>query len=305
MQQASSKIAERAGPAKTTRKPSGKGAGKVAVVKATPAATTGKAIPVPSTAVALATAFSPPELLHTAILQGADVEVIERLSALAERWQIAADSRQARKAFDAAMADAKAKMPTIKKNRHVKFAARDAGKAGTDYWHEDLAEVVDTVQGVFSGFGLFFRWRTTQPTPGQVTVACILSHRDGHSEETELTAAVDTSGNKNHIQAIKSASTYLQRSTLLAAAGVAARGADDDGQSAGIAALASDFPGDNVYVTSDQISALTAACKSVGCSHAKFLDWSDVATFEEILAVDYDRRLAGLQNFRKTPREQK
>jgi hypothetical protein len=64
-----------------------------------------------------------------------------------------------------------------------------------------------------------------------VTVSCIISHRAGHSEENSLSARHDTSGNKNPIQALGSAVTYLQRYTLKAAVGVAAA-ADDDGQTA-------------------------------------------------------------------------
>lgn len=280
------------------RKPTAKPASAIKLVEATKTDLVAEAAPAPSTAVALATAFSPPELLHTAILQGADVEVIERLGAIAERWQAAQDARRAKSSFMSAMADAKSEMPTIRKNRHVKFKARDAGKADTDYWHEDLAEVVDTVQAAFGKHGLFFRWRTHQPDPTKVTITCILSHREGHSEETELTAAVDTSGNKNHIQAIKSASTYLERATLLAAAGVAARGQDDDGRTSGKTLQAdSSFPGDRAYVTSDQITALRNMCKKVGCPIERFLVHADVATFEEISASDFDRFIADISTY--------
>jgi hypothetical protein len=250
----------------------------------------------PVTAVALATTFSPTELLHAAILQGADVEVIERLSALAERWQVGQDTRRARIAFDHAMAGAKAEMPIIRKNRNVKFKSKDPGKADTDYWHEDLAEVCDTVQSVFGKFGLFFRWRTSQPTVGQVTIACVLSHQDGHSEETEFTAAVDTSGNKNHIQAIKSAATYLERMTLLAAAGVAARGQDDDGIAAGKAIKEVD---DSVpKVTEDQIIQLHDKCEAVKCPRPRFLSHIQVAKFEDIPAADFERHMVLLSTFK-------
>jgi len=44
-----------------------------------------------------------------------------------------------------------------------------------------------------------------------VTITCIISHRDGYREENSLSAAADTSGEKNPIQAIGSTLTYLQR----------------------------------------------------------------------------------------------
>ena len=63
-------------------------------------------------------------------------------------------------------------------------------------------------------------------------VTCRITHRDGHYEETSLFGPVDGSGNKNPIQAIGSAVTYLQRYTLKAAVGIAAS-QDDDAQEAG------------------------------------------------------------------------
>jgi hypothetical protein len=65
-----------------------------------------------------------------------------------------------------------------------------------------------------------------------VKVTCILSHKDGHREETTLSGPFDHSGNKNAVQAIGSGVAYLQRYTLKAAVGVAA-GHDDDGRSSG------------------------------------------------------------------------
>ena len=53
-------------------------------------------------------------------------------------------------------------------------------------------------------------------------MTCVLSHRDGHFEETTLTAGRDDSGKKNAIQQVGSTITYLQRYTLKAALGLAA-----------------------------------------------------------------------------------
>ena len=62
-------------------------------------------------------------------------------------------------------------------------------------------------------------------------MTCVLSHRDGYSEETTLTAGADDSGKKNSIQAIGSTTTYLQRYTLKLALGLATQDRDDDGAS--------------------------------------------------------------------------
>ena len=163
-------------------------------------------------------------LLDQAIEQGAGIEVMAKLMDLEEKRE----KILARKAFDAAIADAKNEMPVIVKNRSVDFTS---AKGRTNYKHEDLAEIARTIDPILGKFGLSYRFRTNVEN-GTVVVTCIVSHRDGHSEENSLPADIDTSGNKNHLQAVGSAVTYLSRYTLKAALGLAASN-DDDGQAAG------------------------------------------------------------------------
>lgn len=149
--------------------------------------------------------------------------VIDKLMDMHERWE----KNQARKAFDAAMAAAKAEIPVIFKNKVVDFTSQ---RGRTHYRHEDMAEIARTVDPILARHGLSYRYRT-ETTQAHVKVTCVLSHRDGHSEETDLIAGHDNSGNKNSIQAIGSTITFLQRYTLKAALGLAAS-ADDDGKAA-------------------------------------------------------------------------
>lgn len=170
------------------------------------------------------TAITPAGMIQQALTSGAGVEVMAGLMALQERWE----ATQARKAFDNAMAELRLNMPEIIKRQEVDFTTT---KGRTNYRYEDLSAVTSALSPVMSACGLSFRWRT-ESSAGGVAVTCIISHRDGHSEETTLSAGFDNSGNKNAIQALGSAVTYLQRYTLKAAVGVAAA-QDDDGQSAG------------------------------------------------------------------------
>lgn len=160
--------------------------------------------------------MTPAAMLDRAITSGASVEVMERLLALQERFE----ANQARKKFDSAMAEVRKDLPEITKTK-------TAGRDGYGYKYEDLSEIVSALTPVLGKVGLSFRWRTETIAVNAVKVTCILSHRDGHSEETSLSSSSDTSGGKNAIQAIGSAVTYLQRYTLKAALGIAA-GFDDD-----------------------------------------------------------------------------
>lgn len=165
--------------------------------------------------------MTPMEMLDRAVTQNASVETLTQLMNLQERWE----ANQARKAFDEAMAAAKANMPAIVKTRKVDFTT---GKGRTNYQYEDLASIMNQIGPVLSANGLSIRYRTQAEINQPISVTCIISHRMGHSEENTLTAGRDESGNKNSIQAIGSTVTYLQRYTLKAALGLAAA-ADDDG----------------------------------------------------------------------------
>lgn len=165
---------------------------------------------------------TPLELIHKAVQSGAQVEVMEKLLGLQERWE----RNEARKAFDSAISKAKSEIPIIRKGNSVDFTT---SKGRTHYQYEDLATIAQIIDPILSKHGLSYRWRPNSDAKS-VTVTCILSHAAGHMEENTLYAPHDLSGNKNPIQAVGSAVTYLQRYTLKAALGLAAA-ADDDARS--------------------------------------------------------------------------
>ena len=162
-------------------------------------------------------------LVERAIANNTDLSVIQTLMDAQDRW----DKKQAKQAFDAAMAEAVNEIPTIKKNKQAIFGNEDKPR----YLYEDLAEIAETVKPILKKHGLSYRFRTSQ-NGAIVSVTCVVSHVDGHSEENTLSANNDTSGSKNAIQAVGSAVTYLERYSLKAALGLAAA-EDDDAQAAG------------------------------------------------------------------------
>jgi hypothetical protein len=167
---------------------------------------------------------TPATLLALAVQQGAGMDTLERLMALAERH----DANEARKAYVAAMADFKAEPMRIGKNKHVSFKT---SSGTTEYDHAELADVTDVVVPRLAKHGFSHGWTVSQEGGG-ITVACKITHRLGHFEVVEMKAPPDSSGGKNGIQAIASTKTYLERYTLLAATGLATGGQDDDGRSA-------------------------------------------------------------------------
>lgn len=153
----------------------------------------------------------------------ADLDKLERMLAMKERM----DAQNARVQFARALSAARAEIPPILKDATVDFETK-AGR--TTYRHETLAGIAKVIDPILSDHCLSYRFRTDQGQGG-VKVTCIVTHGDGHFEETSLSGAPDGSGSKNSFQAVGSAVTYLQRYTLKAALGLSAE-LDDDGQGA-------------------------------------------------------------------------
>jgi ERF superfamily len=223
---------------------------------------------------------TPMDMLNRAVQSGADIDMIEKLLNLQERWE----ASNARKAFDNAMAAAKAEIPTITKNRVVDFTS---AKGRTNYRYEDLGEIAKIVDPILAKHGLFYRYRTTSNVNEPVTVTCIVSHRDGHFEENTLCAGRDESGNKNSIQAIGSTSTYLQRMTLKAALGLAVSN-DDDAKAAGAADA----------ITLEQVEQLVTLCDEVSADKEAFCRYFKVDSFADIPVKDFPRAVAALNKKR-------
>ena len=185
----------------------------------------------------LPVAITPLAMLSQAVERGADVAVLEKLMALHERWE----ANQARKAFDVAIASAKGEIPPIVRNREVDFTSQ---KGRTNYRYEDLAEIARIVDPILRRHGLSYRHRSAQ-AGNRLTVTCILSHEGGYSEDTTLEVAEDHSGNKNPIQAVGSAATYLMRYTLKLALGLSVTN-DDDSRAIGGDSVISDEQADAI-----------------------------------------------------------
>lgn len=205
---------------------------------------------------------TPMTMIERALEKGHSVDVLEKLMELAERNE----NKIARRAFDAAIASAKAEFKPIHKSGKV---SHGAGK--TAFEHETMADIEKAVQGALSRYGIHYRFRTEQSD--RVTVTCVIAHKDGHSEENSLSGAPDSSGAKNSIQAIGSVVTYLERYTLKAALGLAASN-DDDGQAA-------EQRVGNENISADQWQELTDLIEKAGIPE------SVVLTSEKISALDF------------------
>lgn len=163
-------------------------------------------------------AITPVQLISQAIDKGADIDMLERLMTLKERF----DKQEAEKAFNHAFNQFQANKPEIIKTKNVEFNGKH------QYSFTPLAKIQKAVDPVLSKFGISYNWKQ-QEKDGKIEITCIVKHESGHFEETHLSANNDTSGSKNAIQAMGSSVSYLKRYTLCNALGLSSDD-DDDGQ---------------------------------------------------------------------------
>lgn len=214
---------------------------------------------------------NPMELLASAIDRGMAPDTIEKLMTLQAKWE----ATQARKAFDEAIAAAKAEIPPIVRNK----------SGHNSKMYADFSAIAKVVDPIISKHGLSYRFRTHQNE--RINVTCILSHKSGHFEETTLAGPADQTGNKNAIQAIGSTLTYLQRYSLVQALGLAAAD-DDDGKAAG----------DGETIAQDQVEWLQSLIVEVAADLQGFLKYFKIAKLEEMNAKEYPRAVAALEKKR-------
>lgn len=165
---------------------------------------------------------TPHDLLSQAIEKGLDVEALGKLMDLQERWQ----ANQARKLFFEAFTEFQAKCPDIRKTKEVRFKESDIKP---QYHYAPLADITRQIGPMLKANQLSYRWEITDNSE-EIKVTCLVSHVDGHTERTTMSAKADTSGSKNAIQARGSAIEYLKRYTLIGALGISTADSDIDGR---------------------------------------------------------------------------
>lgn len=161
---------------------------------------------------------TPAQMLSQAIDKGLDVDQLEKLMALKERW----DKEQARQAFAVAMSQFQGLCPPIKKDKKVEFNK-------TSYYHATLGSIAETIREPLEKCKLTYRWEMDEPSKDVLVMRFILTHAQGHEEVTTLSAPMDDSGHKNLIQQKGSTVSYLQRYTLITGLGLTTALEDDDG----------------------------------------------------------------------------
>jgi len=225
-------------------------------------------------------------LVEMAMQKNYDPEFISKMMDLQERNE----SKVAKQAYVAAMAEFKKDAPRIVKDSKVSF---QAGNKTTEYSHANLATASEKINTELSKHGLSAGWKTEQQN-GNIIVTCTITHKLGHSESTSLSAQPDTSGSKNAIQAMGSTISYLERYTLFALTGLAAHDQDDDGNAAGAPVE---------YINDKQLSTIMDLINAKEADETRFCEYMKVEKVEDILSGDFNKAIIALNKKKKPARQ--
>lgn len=211
-----------------------------------------------------------------------DADKMERILVMQERLE----ARQAKAAYTQAMVAMKPKLPVIDRKGRIEVREKTAsGKRDGEVtqntafarW-EDIDEAITPIL-TEHGFVLSFRTGTAQD--GKVTVTGILSHEQGHSEETMITLPHDSSGSKNAVQAVGSTFSYGKRYTATALLNIRTKGEDDDGKRGG----------DPEPLTDEEVAKVFDLLKRTDSDQEKFCKFMGVSMVADIARKDYGKAL--------------
>lgn len=221
---------------------------------------------------------SPSDLINLAIDKGADLEKLEKLLTLKERY----DANEAKKVFTTSFSLAQANIASVVKTKvnpqtHSKYA--------------DLADIIDAAKPSYTreGFSvIFYEAETTKAE--HIRICADVLHKSGHKEMYYYDVPLDGVGikgnaNMTKIHAKASSTSYGRRYLMCMIWNIPTD--DDDGNKASKA---------NVECISDkeahQIVDLIAI---TGSDLVKFLDYMNIESVEKMPKKDYDKAIVSFE----------
>lgn len=203
------------------------------------------------------------QMIAVAAAKDVDVEKLEKLMDLQERWE----ERQAKKEYLVALAAFSEDTPVVTK---------DKKNAQFDSMYASLENTTNTLARHLAIHGLKHRWVIDQTA--DISVTCVLSHVGGYSDTATMIGPPDISGKKNAIQQIKSTITYLKLATLESVTGTASAAGsfNDDGNSATAV----------VIISPEDAASLRDELATLDGDEKYFCDFFRISCLEEMLEKD-------------------
>ena len=201
-----------------------------------------------------------------------DIERLQKIIDMEAKTQ----DREAEKIFNQALAEMQPELPAV--------GAFGEGHQGAKYGK--LEHIQQAIRPALHGHGFAVRFKV-HDSEDALTVECILSHRDGHSDSDKITLPYDTSGSKNAVQARGSTVSYGKRYTLCNILNIQVGGQDDDAR---LAAPQVEL------ISPDQVLEMHAFITENRLDLKAFMGWANVKKLEEIHAANFEKGMTALRN---------
>lgn len=168
-----------------------------------------------------------PMIERLAALPDFDVAKLEKLLDMQERVL----NRQAKEAFSEAFAKMQPEIPEIDEKGRI----LNKGQTSVRSTYAKLEDIMRVLKPILQTHGFALRHRTEFPAdrPGILRIVGILSHIQGHSEESAFEAPKDDSDYRTDIQSMGSTVSYGRRYTTCDLLNITTRAQDDDGATGG------------------------------------------------------------------------
>jgi len=223
---------------------------------------------------------SPAEMIQSAVQSGANLEQLEKLLTLQERWE----ANQAKKEFNRNMVEVHKEMPivgkTLKNNQtNSKYASLDA--------------IIIKTKAVYTAHGFsitFYEGETTKAE--HIRICADVVHADGHKETYFYDVPMDGKGIKGNvnmtpIHAKASSTSYAQRYLMCMIWNIPT-GDDNDAQTAC-----------TEYITDQQVADLEALIDELNANKPQFLAYMKIESLDKMPKTSYKKAVLGLEIKRK------
>jgi len=190
---------------------------------------------------------------------------------------------QAERSLNEALARLAPKLPRIKRNGSVEYAIDKNKPDGPKKEAFKFAKWEDIDKGIRpllaeEGLALSYTTKPRTADGGGTIIIGRVSHIQGAFREAEFAAALDSSGGKNNIQAMKSSFRYGQRAVTEMLLNIVTEGEDDDGVSAG-------------FITIEQAAEIDLKIRETGADRERFLKWVNAQDVQSIQAKNYQKAI--------------
>lgn len=212
----------------------------------------------------------PLAILHNAVQHNVPVETLERLTALAERWQ----ANQAQQTFAEALAGFQREMPPITKARKTdRFAY-----AGFD-------DIMKVASPILAKHNISVGFDSTQSDKG-LSVTCRVRVGSYHEDRT-FAVPIPASLKVSEPQQFGAALQYAKRYSICAALNIVVTDEDNEARL-------------EQFITPEQKTQLAASLKEAKRDASKFLTWAGAATLEEVTVRRFNEYMGSIRVMKHT-----